>query len=220
MRGTCPEWRGSPVAHGASRLQTGGQGTCVVRILIPLVAIISALPLSACNRDPLVSSAQATPAGNWRIERQVDRISGAPLASAFLMTRTSSNSAEPFPKPAMLQLLCFKDQPTIRLTFEFKVGSNRNSSLGYRFDEKPGREIDARFLQDFKTVVIEDKAEVARFTADLATSSVLYVRIRSLNAGRSSAEFQLAGAPAAIEAGFAGCPVQPAGARVAGRPAT
>ena len=113
----------------------------------------------------------------------------------------------------MLQLMCFKDQPAVRLSFEFKIGSTRNAQLGYRFDEKPGHEIDARFLNDFKTVVIEDKAEVARFVSELATSSQLYVRIRSLNPGRSSAEFQVAGAPAAIEAGFAGCPAK--GARTA-----
>jgi hypothetical protein len=162
--------------------------------------------LSGCmGRDPLVSSAQATPAGNWKIERQVDRITGAPLASALLVTRASSNTSVALTQPAMLQLMCFKAQPTVRLSFDFPVGSTKNASLGYRFDDKPGHEAVARFLQDHKTIVIEDKAEVARFTSELATSNVLYVRIRSLNAGRSSAEFQLAGAPAAIHAGFAGC---------------
>jgi hypothetical protein len=36
------------------------------------------------------------------------------------------------------------------------------------------------------------------------------VRIRSLNVGRSSAEFQLDGAPAAIGAALAGCHAAPA----------
>jgi hypothetical protein len=181
-----------------------------------------AAALGGCQaRDPLVSTAQAMPAGNWRIERQVDRVTGAPLASAFLMTRNSSNSAVPFPKPAMLQLSCFKNRPTVRLAFEFKIGSTRNSELGYRFDQKPGHETTARFL-DLKTVVIEDAGEVARFVTELASSSVLYVRIRSLSAGRSSAEFQLAGAPAAIEAALARCPAKPGQTRTAalGRPAT
>ncbi len=175
-----------------------------------IAAIGAACWLGACAaRDPLVSTSSATPAGNWKIERQVDRITGAPLSSALLSTRNASNSAAPFPKPAMLQLTCFKDQPLVRLAFEFKVGSNRNSVLGYRFDEKPGREIEARFLQDFTTVVIEEKAAVAQFVSELATSNVLYVRIRSLNAGRTAAEFQLDGAPAAIEAALAGCPQSP-----------
>jgi hypothetical protein len=55
--------------------------------------------------------------------------------------------------------------------------------------------------------VIEDKADVAQFVSELATSDVLYVRIRSLNAGRTAAEFRLNGAPTAIEAAFTGCPL-------------
>jgi hypothetical protein len=170
--------------------------------------VIFPILLSACvARDPLVTYAGAVPSGNWRIERQVDRVTGSPLSSAVLMTNRSSNSAVDFPHPAGLQLSCFKDQPIVRLSFDFKVGSNRNAFLGYRFDDKPGRDVDARFLQNFMTVVIEEKADVAQFVGELATSEVLYVRIRSLNFGRSTAEFSLNGAPAAIEAGYAGCPL-------------
>jgi hypothetical protein len=174
-----------------------------------VIVVIAALLLGACAaRDPLVSTAAGAKAsGNWRIERQVDRVTGAPLSSALLPTRSSSHSGAPFPRPAMLQLTCFKDQPLVRLSFEFKVGSNRNSVLGYRFGEKPGRDIEARFLQDYKTVVIEEKDDVAQFVNELATSNVLYVRIRSLNAGRTTAEFQLDGAPAAIESALAECPL-------------
>jgi hypothetical protein len=181
---------------------------------------VAAVLLCGCARDPLVSSTHTTSAGNWKIENQVDRITGAPLASAYLMTRNSSNSGVPLAHPAMLQVLCFKDQPAIRISFEFKVGSEKNAVFGYRFDEKPGHESDARFVQDYKTVVIEDKAEVDRFIGEMATSSALYVRIRSLNVGRSSAEFQLDGAPAAIGAALAGChaapPAKQAGAQSAG----
>jgi len=170
------------------------------------VGLAPALFAAACaTRDPAVTTANTASAGNWRIERQVDRITGAPLASALLVTRNASNSTVAFPQPAMLQLTCFDKRPLVRLSFNFKVGSNRNSRLGYRFDDKPGHEIDARFLDDYKTVVIEDRAEVERFASELASSGTLYVLIRSLNAGRSSAEFKLDGAPAAIEAGFAGC---------------
>ena len=179
---------------------------CVLR-LIPVIVL--ALPASGCARDPMVSTAYATPVGNWKVERQVDRITGAPLSSALLTANTGSNTAEPFAHLATMQLLCFKNEPVVRIAFDFKVGSNRNSALGYRFDEKPGHEIEARFVQDYKTVVIEDRAEVAQFVSELSTSNVLYVRIRSLNAGRSSAEFNLEGAPAAIEAALAGCPATP-----------
>jgi hypothetical protein len=176
---------------------------CVVRALFALTV---PLLLSACAaRDPIVSTAGATPVGNWRVERQVDRVTGAPLSSALLRTASSSNSAVAYPEPALLQLMCFKNEPTVRLNFAFKVGSNKNSVLGYRFDEKPGREIEARFLADFKTVVIEDSAEVEQFLGELATSKLLYLRIQSLNAGRTSAEFRLDGAPTAIEAALAQC---------------
>jgi hypothetical protein len=186
---------------GGKVVRTGLIARCVC-------AGVAAGSLSACAaRDPLVSTAGAKSAGEWRIERQVDRITDAPLSSALLPTKTSSNSAEPFPQPAVLQLLCFKDQPVVRLSFEFKVGSNKNSVLGYRFDEKPGHEIEGRYLQDSKTVVIEKPADVAQFVSELAASNVLYVRIRSLNMGRTTAEFRLNGAPAAIEAAFASCPV-------------
>ena len=64
-----------------------------------------------------------------------------------------------------------------------------------------------------------------RSSHELAASRVLYVRIRSLNTARSSAEFQLDGSQAAIEAGLAGCPITPEAARrgrapAKGRPAT
>lgn len=173
-----------------------------------IVAVSACVLLSACAaRDPFVSNVSAKPVGNWRIERQLDRVTGSPLSSAFLLASSSSNSAILFVRPAMLQLLCFRDEPVVRFEFGYKVGATRNSVLGYSFDNMPGREVDARFLQDHATVVIEDKNEVAQFAGELATSNVLYVRIRSLNAGRTSAEFRVAGAPAAIDAAFARCPL-------------
>lgn len=172
---------------------------------------LTALSLGACvARDPTVSSVNAVPSGNWKIERQIDRVTGTPLSSAFLSTRTVSNTTVAFPQPAMLQLLCFKSQPTVRIAFPFKIGSVHNSELGYRFDDKPGHQAVARFLANYTSVIIDDKAEVAQFVGELATSNMLYVRVRSLTAGRSSAEFHLDGAPAAIAAAYAGCPVQSA----------
>lgn len=174
-----------------------------------VVVVIAAVLLNACAaaRDPFVSTSAVVPSGNWRIESQMDPVTRAPLSSALLVSRSSSNSAVPYPRPVTLQLTCFKDQPMVRLAFQFKVGTSPNSFLGYSFDEKPGRDVDARFLHQHDTVVIEDRAEVAQFVKELATSSVLLFRIRSLNAGRTTAEFRVDGAPEAIKAGFAGCPL-------------
>jgi hypothetical protein len=187
-------------------VQTGDSwGTGIVRTVL---FVTLAFLLSACAaRDPFVAHPATVASGDWRLERQVDRVTGVATSTAFTVTRISSNTLVDYPRPAQLNLTCFKEQPIVRFVFDFKVGATRNSVLGYRFDDKPGREVEARFLQDYRVVVIEDRAGVAQFVNDLATSEVLYVRIRSLNTGRSSAEFRLNGAPAAIEAGFAGCPL-------------
>ena len=177
--------------------------------ILRLVPAVPALLLCACARDPYVSQASTVPSGNWRIERQPDRVTGKPISSAFLDTSASSNAGVLYPQQASLQLSCFLGQPVIKFEFSNKVGTNLNSFLGYRFDEKPGHEIGARFLVASAAVVIEDKAEVAQFVGELATSNLLYVRLRSLSAARTTAEFKVDGAPAAIEAAFAACPVAP-----------
>lgn len=172
------------------------------------VICVSASLLSACltARDPYVTYEGTSVAGNWRIERQVDPVTRAPLSSSLVMTRKSSHSGEDFTKPALLQLTCFRNAPLIRLAFDVRVGSTRNAMLGYSFDDGPGREAKTRFLQDFRTVVIEDSADVALFARELAGAKVLRVRIRTLNAGRTLAEFDVEGAPTAIKYGFAECP--------------
>ncbi len=176
-----------------------------------VLALMAMTVVSGCvTRDPAVSVSNATPSGNWKIEKTVDRITGAPLPSAQLMTRISSNSAVQTQRPAGLQLTCFEKQPLVRLSFEFKVGTDTNTSLGYRFDEKPGRDdVRSRILPGYQIVVIEDRAAVADFIRDLNSARVLYVRLRSLNAGRTTAEFNLDGAAAAVQAAFATCPLTP-----------
>jgi hypothetical protein len=88
--------------------------------------------------------------------------------------------------------------------------SSPASTASNRFDERPGHDnVDARFLHEHRTVVIEDGAEIARFVDELATANNLLIRARSLNAGRTSAEFKIDGAPKAITAAFATCPPPP-----------
>lgn len=166
-----------------------------------------AVALAGCLRDPYVGGGLARISGNWQIERAEDRVAGRPVSRASLYTRRSSHSRVSYPLSASMQLTCFRQQPIVKFEFETRVGSNRTSTLGYRFDDRPGRDVAARFLNDFRTVVIEDRAEVSRFVGELAASEQVYVRIDSLNAGRSAAEFQLNGAAAAINAGFAECPL-------------
>lgn len=168
-----------------------------------------ALWLGACvSRDAFVSGfTDKIDAGNWKIEKVTDRVTGKPVASALLTTEASNATAQP-PMNAMMQLTCFDKTPLVRFSFDFKIGSDKNSILGYRFDERPGHDnVESRILIGYTVIVIEDPREVYRFVQELATSNTLVVRIRSLNAGRTVADFKLDGVKEAIDAGFAACPV-------------
>lgn len=171
--------------------------------------VIAALAGACSTRDPSVfqNDTNTVAAGNWRIERTPDRITGVPLPSAQLATTQSSNSAVQNSKPAMIQLTCFEGRPIVRFSFEFRIGSDLNSVLGYRFDDRPGHDnVPSRVLLGYKVIVIEDGAAVAQFTQELASSKSLVVRIRSLNAGRTVADFATDGGKTAIDAVLANCP--------------
>jgi len=175
-----------------------------------VVFIVLALGLGACA-DPYVSTtANTISSGEWKIERQADRVTGNAIASALVRTRNSSHSGEDYAKPAQLQLTCFERNPVVRFSFEFKIGSDKNSAFGYRFDEKPGHDnVESRILLGYTVIVIDDKAAVAQFVDELVNSNTLYLRIRSLNGGRTTAEFRVGGAAAAVQAALAECPVTP-----------
>jgi hypothetical protein len=175
--------------------------------ILRLVPIVPTLALCACALDPYVYGSKVASVGNWKIERQEDRVTGRPVSSAYVLTRWGSTGSTVVPQTISLQLMCFVGKPVVRFAFQAKVGTNVNSYLGYRFDDKPGHEIGARFAQASSVVVIEEPAEVATFVNELATSKSLYVRRRSMTAERNSAEFNVEGAPAAIESALAGCPV-------------
>jgi hypothetical protein len=165
------------------------------------------LVMGGCARDPYVYPSVYKEHGSWEIERHLDRVTGRGIASAYVANRNGSHSSQFFTQPVGVQLLCFKHQPVVRFAFATKVGSTRNAMIGYSFDERPGREIEARFVDGQKNVVIEDRAEVTRFVKELAGSQLLYVRIRALNFGRSTAEFPTEGAKRAIDTAFADCPL-------------
>lgn len=173
------------------------------------VAALAAITSACSTRDPSVyqNETNTVAAGNWRIERTPDRITGVPVPSAQLATLKASNSVVPDSKSASIQLTCFEHKPIIRFAFDFKIGSDANSILGYRFDDKPGHDsVPSRILLGYTIIVIEDGAAVAQFTQELASSKSLVVRIRSLNAGRTVADFQTDGGKAAIDTVLANCP--------------
>jgi hypothetical protein len=199
-----------PVAWQTPAFYTLGgiSGEEVVRAFLPMM---SGLMLGACGAgDATIHGILGPQSGNvWKVEQKTDQISGLPTATAWIRTLSTNNSKNGDISSTMLQLMCFKGNPIVRLNFGSRVGSNRNSTVGYRFDQKPGRDVDVTFLPDFKTIIIEEKADVEQFLNELAVSSLLLVRVSSLFAGRTTAEFALNGAPQAIEAAYAQCPVKP-----------
>lgn len=133
------------------------------------VLVILAFVLGACvTRDASVQlTAPPQTSGAWKIEQRVDRISGESAPVAFIVTsRTTYTRTNNF-YAAGLELACFNKHPVIRLVFGFRIGSNRNSTVAYRFDEKPGRDAVATILADHKTIVIDNQAEVSRLWKSL-----------------------------------------------------
>lgn len=174
---------------------------------ILLVGVL--IGLSGC----VTASGAGPETGNWKIQRGYDRILGKPTGFAELNAR-SRNAEVAGARYALqigsLQLTCFENAPVIRFEFNHRVGSNRTSVLSYRFDETAGRDPQVRFLQTYKIALIEDPKEVEQFVEQLRVSSKLYIRVTSHIAGTSTVEFPLKGAPAAIEAAYQNCPIDPA----------
>ncbi|MBV9556293.1 MAG: hypothetical protein JO254_04385 [Pseudolabrys sp.] len=171
--------------------------------------VLAAAFLSGCAADPVTSPLQVyRVVGKWRFETATDRTTGQTLSGAMLAAR-STHSDEPFSKEALLQLMCFRNEPVVRFAFELKIGSERNVEFSYRFDDRPGRQATVHIARDYTVATIEDENDVRTFVDDLKSSRKLYVLIRSLNAGRATVEFELDGAPEAIAQAYATCPIKP-----------
>jgi hypothetical protein len=93
---------------------------------------------AACAIDPFVYGSKIASVGDWKIERQEDRVTGRPVSSAYVLTRLGSSNSTVVPQTISLQLMCFVGKPVVRFAFQAKVGTNVNSYLGYRFDDNPG----------------------------------------------------------------------------------
>jgi hypothetical protein len=112
-------------------------------------------------------------------------------------------------REALLQLMCFGGAPIVRLAFDFDIGTSGSTTVSYRFDDKPGHSnVKAKLVgRGIKVILIADRATVAQFADELATSEVLYVNIASLTKGRTNIDFPVANAEPAIEASYAACPI-------------
>lgn len=168
------------------------------------------MAVSGCTRDPFVTPAGETRSGDWWITHQLDRITGAELPGAFVYAEASNSNLE-YPRVSSMQITCLEGKtPLVRFAFDFRIGTARNTALGYRFDALPGHEdVASRVLRNGRVVVIEDRGAVAQFVAELERSETVYVRVRSMDGGRTAVEYPLAGAGAAVRAAFARCDMPP-----------
>jgi hypothetical protein len=165
--------------------------------------------LGGCARDPYVTADGETLNGNWYIAHQVDRVTGAELPSAVAFALASNTHAD-YPRVSQLQLTCLDGKPLVRFAFDFKIGNDRDSVLGYRFDDRPGHEnVESRVLRDRQIILIEEPAPLRQFIDELHGASKIYVRIRSMIAGRTAVEYDLEGSAAAIQAAYSKCPMPP-----------
>jgi hypothetical protein len=177
-------------------------------VLIVMLAVV----LAGCMQHApvVVTAATGPPQGPsaWNVHKGKDRISGQRAASAYVVTQRTA-SAKWNRRPVGLELSCFEKRPVVRVLYPTRVGANRSAILEYRVDEKPGGKAEARFLQDYKTIVIEQQAAVAKFAQELAGSKRLYLRVTSLFAGQTTAEFFVHGAADAMDTAYADCSPTP-----------
>lgn len=168
--------------------------------------VAAGLALCGCVRDPFVTGQDETRSRDWWIAHQFDRVSGAELPSAFVYAEASNSNVE-YPRVSSLLLTCLeRKEPLIRFAFDFRIGTRSNTVLGYRFDDLPGHEgVAVRILRNNKVVVIEDREVIATFVAELEKAQTLYVRMRSIDGGRTTVEYPVSGAWTAIRAAFTNC---------------
>ena len=165
-----------------------------------LSVVVLALLLGAgAGSNLLVAAAGAESSGDWQITAKVDDVAKTKVFNVKLEARKTAHDGLFLPPDAILQLVCLKSQPLIHVMFAFQIGSKADSEILYRFDEKPMQPVEARILRGLKIFVIEDKTEVKQFLDGLATANALYIEIGSLDKGRTSAEFRVAGAQRGID---------------------
>lgn len=176
--------------------------------LTPWLAIVLAGTAAGCivQDRSYVLEKPTESAGSWRVEHRIDRITGKPAPSATVITTLTNNKSADI-RDALLQVTCFDGRPVVRFSFDLRVGADRNSTFAYRVDDRPGDEVEATFLQDHRTVVIDDPATVTKFIEDVSRGSLLIVRTASLFVGRTVAEFRVVGAATAITPVLAACPL-------------
>jgi hypothetical protein len=173
-----------------------------------LLAVVAAVAVSGClsHDRSLVKSRPDETSGSWRVEHEIDRITGRPITSATAITRVTNSGKPLYTFPAVVTLVCSRGRLYVQFEFGLRVGAERNSTIAYRVDSKPGDEVEATFIQDHRTVVVDDRKAVARFVEEVTAGSMLMVRVSSPVWGRTFGEFRIVGAAAAFAPLLEACP--------------
>jgi len=145
----------------------------------------------------------------WKCDERVERRTGQSASKAFVLTTRVSRRAGRASSRAALELQCFKDKPIVQMRFTERVGGRLGGTVTYRFDDRPPRQPAARFLPDYKALVMDQESDLQQFAAELRSASTLHVTIDSLVAGATRAEFPVYGGEFAIGAGFRHCSLPP-----------
>lgn len=170
-------------------------------------ATTGATLLAGCGaRDRSYVQAQPSEhAGSWKIEHRIDRVTGRRVSFAAVITWATNTKAGG--GTAAAEVVCSGTRLHVQFEFAHRVGAERNSSIAYRVDDRPGDEVEATFEQDQRTVSITDPAAVTKFVEEVSAGSMLLVRASSPFAGRTFAEFRIVGAAAAFAPLLERCPL-------------
>lgn len=173
------------------------------------VLLLVAFLLGICaGRDVLATAAGAESSGDWQITKEIDSVTGAKILNMKIEARKTAHDGLFLPPDALLQLGCLKNHPLIHISFALQIGSKADSEILYRFDDKPAQPVEARILRGLRIFVIEDKTQVKQFFDGLGTANVLYIMIDSLDKGKTSVEFRVAGAQTPIDLLSGNCPAK------------
>lgn len=178
------------------------------RAIAQTAIVAAACMATACTTDPatLAGQSEKPDTGKWQFETLNDPVTGAAATSAYLVI-----SKFDFPRGNVyqggLRLMCFKQKPVVRFKFNLRLGTDKTGAIAYRFDDNPGRDLNARFFARDRTIVIDDPEHVASFVGELARATTLTVRVTRLTAGGFTARFPVHNAAHAIAKSFAHCPL-------------
>lgn len=129
----------------------------------------------------------------WRWSESVDPISDAPVKYAYVATVDIADTVIGTEEARVL-LTCVGGKASITVDWSFKAAGSANLVLEYRFDGRPGRRLNARYVNRYRQQST-DAGDVRRFLADARMSKRLVVRVDSDLSGPSSATFAAGAGP-------------------------